>query len=103
MSIELYKSNIQGKKFTVIIPGSFTQSGRSCTVHFGAAGYEDYTIHKDAERKNRYIQRHASRENWNSSGICTAGFWSRWLLWEKPTLKEAIRFIEQKFKVRIKY
>ena len=27
-------------------------------ISFGAAGYSDFTIHKDPERKNRYIERH---------------------------------------------
>ena len=34
-------------------------------------------------------------ENWNNP--LTAGFWSRWLLWEKPTLNEAVRNINAKF------
>ena len=32
-------------------------------VRFGAKGYEDFTIHKDEERKQRYIKRHQAREN----------------------------------------
>ena len=27
-------------------------------IHFGAAGYSDFTHHKDPARKDRYIQRH---------------------------------------------
>ena len=27
-------------------------------IHFGAANMSDYTIHKDDERKQRYIARH---------------------------------------------
>ena len=71
------------------------------TIHFGARGYEDYTIHKDERRKESYIARHASRENWTSSGINTAGFWSRWLLWNKETLEDSIDDIERKFGIRI--
>ena len=55
------------------------------TVHFGAAGYEDYTHHKDPDRRRLYIQRHRSR-----SGLLTPGRLSRWLLWERPTLRAAI-------------
>ncbi len=32
-------------------------------VYFGAAGYPDFTIHKDEERKSRYIKRH-NNEKW---------------------------------------
>ena len=71
------------------------------TVHFGAKGYSDYTKHKDINRKQRYINRHKKRENWTKSGINTAGFWSRWLLWGEPTLQKSIKKIEDKFKVVI--
>lgn len=66
-------------------------------ISFGAIGYEDYTIHKDEKRKLRYINRHKNKENWTKSGINTAGWWSRYLLWEKPTIKEAYNNIKQKF------
>jgi hypothetical protein len=32
-------------------------------THFGAKGMSDYTIHKDAARKARYLARHAVGEN----------------------------------------
>jgi hypothetical protein len=73
------------------------------TIHFGSKipFYQDYTIHKDSERKERYIQRHRANEDWSKSGIDTPGFWSRWLLWSEPTLKESIKLIEDKFDVKI--
>lgn len=84
------------KKFMVISP-----DGKK--THFGAAGYEDYTIHKDDERKKRYIIRHQKNENWNKSGIHTAGFWSRWLLWNKHTLRSSMQNIMDKFNIQITY
>ena len=33
------------------------------TVHFGAAGMSDFTLHGDEERKQRYLQRHSKNEN----------------------------------------
>jgi hypothetical protein len=30
-------------------------------VYFGAAGYSDFTIHKDEARKQRYIDRHKNK------------------------------------------
>jgi hypothetical protein len=72
------------------------------TVHFGAAGYSDYPTHKDAERKQRYINRHKAKENWTKSGIKTAGFWSRWLLWGQPSISASIKAIENKFNVKIR-
>jgi len=71
------------------------------TIHFGAKDYSDYTIHKDPDRKQRYIDRHKENEDWTKSGIDTAGFWSRWLLWNEPTLKDSIKEIEDKFGIKI--
>ena len=68
-------------------------------VHFGAKAMSDFTINKDPKRRASYIARHAKRENW--SDPYTPGFWSRWLLWEKPSMKAAISNIERKFKINI--
>ena len=70
-------------KFKAVFP-----EGR--TVHFGRKGYSDYTIHKDPVRMKRYLVRHRRREKWGRSGQYTAGFWSRWLLWSRPSLKGAL-------------
>jgi hypothetical protein len=86
-------------KFRAVFP-----DGR--TVLFGARGYSDYTKHKDAKRKARYVIRHRRRENWTASGRYTAGFWSRWLLWSVPSLRGAVHRTEQalggKYKIFIK-
>lgn len=95
MSYVLKRSTRAGKKWQVSTP-----SGK--TVHFGADGYSDYTKHKDADRKDRYISRHRARENWRKSGVTTAGFWSRWLLWNKPSLAASISDIEKRFNIDIK-
>lgn len=92
--VYLAKSSRADKKYMVYVDGKVT--------HFGATGYSDYTNHKDSERKQRYITRHQARENWTKSGIHTAGFWSRWLLWGEPTLQASIKAIERKFGVKIK-
>jgi hypothetical protein len=89
----LKKSSKSDKKYMVIID--------SKTVHFGANGYSDYTKHKDSERKERYIIRHKSKENWKKTGIKTAGFWSRWILWNKPSISSSIKDTEKRFKIKI--
>ena len=71
-----------------------TKTGRK--LYFGAKGYSDFTLHKDPERKKRYIDRHKNNEDWTKSGIDTSGFWSRWLLWEEPNIKDAYRKIKIK-------
>jgi hypothetical protein len=95
----LKKSTNSSKKYMVTIISPY---GKTKTVHFGANGYFDYTIHKDKERMKRYDARHKSRENWTKSGIYTAGFWSKWILWSKPSLSQAITYTSEKFGIKIK-
>ena len=97
------------------------------TVDFGARGYDDYTTHKNSLRMRNYVRRHggiiskkieketdaskvhlgmlsvykSTREFWGTRGIKTPGFWSRWLLWSKPSLGKAITFVERRFNLRI--
>ena len=85
--IILRKSTRSGKKWMVEIP---SKTGRTKTIHFGAEGYADYTSHKDDARKERYITRHTKKENWTKTGFKTAGFYSRWLLWNKKSLSASI-------------
>lgn len=82
-SVKLVRSPDAVHKFMAVFP-----NGRK--VRFGRKGYSDYTIHKDSARMKRYLTRHRSRESWSRSGKYTAGFWSRWLLWSKPSLKGAL-------------
>jgi len=72
-------------------------TGRTKTIHFGAKGYQDFTMHGDVRRKNFYIKRHAAREDFTNP--LTAGALSRWLLWNKPTLEESITDFRRRFRV----
>jgi hypothetical protein len=100
MIIQLDKSDRKDKKWRVIIDG---KTKNKKTIHFGSKGMEDYTIHNDDLRKLRYTNRHKKRENWNKSGIKTAGFWSKHLLWNKKTIRDSIKDIENKYNVDILY
>ena len=76
------------------------------TVNFGAEGYEDYTIHKDPERRKKYINRHKNSEYplWahTKEDLMTPSYLARYILWEKPDLDEAIKYVEKKQNVKIK-
>lgn len=87
-----YPATNQRHKYFII-----TDIGKK--VFFGQYGAEDFTIHKDEERKQRYINRHKKREEkyWNKSGINQASFWSRFLLWNKPTLQASYEDIKKRF------
>jgi hypothetical protein len=88
--IRISRSNRKAKKLVAEFPGG-------ARVHFGAAGMGDYTIHKDPERRERYLARHKR----DPRSITTAGGLARDLLWSKPTLAGAARFAEKKHGVNI--
>ena len=85
-----YKSDKPEKKYYII-----TKDDKK--VYFGAAGYDDFTTHKDEERRQRYIARHKANEDFNDP--LTAGFWSRWYLWNLPTKKASLEDLKRRFKL----
>ena len=65
------------------------EDGKEKTVSFGQAGASNYTKHKNSTRKQRYIQRHSGMgEHWRRPD--TPGALSRWILWNKKTLKASV-------------
>ena len=88
--VQISKSEKPEKKLKALVDGK--------TIHFGAAGYQDYTTHKDPQRKERYIQRHKANEDWTKEGLKTSGFYSRYLLWNKPTIRESIQDLNKRYK-----
>ena len=91
--VKLIKSPKKDKKYRAIFnDGSHTD--------FGARGYSDYTIHKDYNRMKRYDSRHKSRENWNN--MKSRGALSKWILWNKPSLKSSIADYRKKLKKKCK-
>lgn len=97
--ISLLKSTDDKKKWMVVIK---SKNGNK-TIHFGAAGYDDFTIHKDVKRKNNYINRHKTNEDWSKKGILTPGFWSRWILWNKNSIQKSVRDVNRKFNLNVSY
>lgn len=92
--LEIKPSWISDKKLAAIFRDE--TNGRSKTVHFGATGYEDFTTHRDPDRRERYLERHGrGHENWDDP--TTPGALSRWILWNKPTLKASIADFKRRF------
>ena len=90
MNIEISKSNKKDKKLKAVIDGKKT-------IHFGQAGASDFTKHKDPDRKDNYISRHKKNENWGTTGVDTAGFYSKHVLWNKPTLEASVNDLNKRF------
>jgi hypothetical protein len=72
-----------------------TDTGRTKTTHFGQANASDYIHNKDPERKALYLQRHKANENWNDP--TSAGALSRYVLWNKTSLRDSIKDFKSKF------
>ena len=87
----LEKSKRKNKKFVIIMDDNMKH-------HFGDDRYEDYTSHKNIERKKRYIARTIKQPQDN---IHSPAFWSLNLLWNKKTLKDSIKDVEKKYNIKI--
>jgi hypothetical protein len=78
------KSDKPGKKFKVKL--YIPSTGKDKIIYFGASDYEDFTQHKDSNRKKNYLTRSAGIKN--KSGKLTKNdytspnFWSRRYLWD---------------------
>ena len=95
-TILIKPSNLKTKKLMAI----FYKDGKKIkTTQFGSKGMSDYTIHKDDKRKELYLKRHKKNENWND--YMSAGSLSRFLLWNKKTLKASLLDYLKRFKLKI--
>lgn len=107
ISAKLQRSTRAQKKYQVSV---FQNNQPVKIIHFGDPEYEDFTQHGDVQRKMNYAARHSSngrsrtaavnrgKENWFDP--LTAGFWARWLLWEKPSMEEAKKNITKMFGIK---
>ena len=96
MNLYITKSKRKNKKYDLL------DNNKKYLLSFGDSRFEDYTMHKDPQRQANYLSRHKANENWNKSGIYTAGFWSKHLLWNLPSLTESIRDVNKRFNINVK-
>jgi hypothetical protein len=89
------RSHKREKKWDAVFVRS---NGTQKVVPFGQRGYSDYTKHKDATRKQRYIRRHRGmHEDWTNPE--TPGALSRYILWEHPSFDESVKRFKRRFNV----
>jgi len=91
--VKITKSTHPDKKLCAVFRNEVTNRERF--VHFGLAGMSDYTIHKDADRKKNYLKRHKNAEDWKNP--FSRGALSRWILWNKESLRESILDYKRRF------
>jgi hypothetical protein len=68
---QLYRSTRKDKKYMI-------QNLQGVWIHFGQMGYEDYTKHKDKDRRKRFRQRNY---NWQYALKYTPAHLSWYTLW----------------------
>jgi hypothetical protein len=90
----LRKSLKSAKKYDAVFE---TDEGREKVVSFGAAGMSDFTLHHDEARKERYLNRHRKNEHWDKAD--TPGALSRYILWNKKTVKASLKDYKKRFGV----
>jgi len=73
------------------------ENNKELKVKFGAVGYDDYTTTNDDKKKELYLARHKAREDWNNP--YSRGSLSRYILWNKKTIKESLDDYRKKFKL----
>jgi len=88
----LRKSLKPAKKYDAVFK---TAEGKEKVVSFGAAGMSDFTLHHDEERKERYLNRHRKNEHWDKAD--SPGALSRYILWNKKTVKASLRDYKKRF------
>lgn len=91
--VSVKPANDGKKKYVATIKNKST--GREKSIKFGAKGMDDFTKTKNVAQKERYITRHQKNENWRDP--TTAGFWSKNLLWNKPTISASLNDIKKKY------
>jgi hypothetical protein len=98
-SVEISRSSNSEKKLMAVFEDS--EGKKMKTTHFGQRGASDYTKHGDKERMERYLERHgggtttSTKEDWKDP--TTAGALSRWILWNKPSLKASFDDYKSRF------
>lgn len=69
------------KKLKVYVEDPTT--GRIKLVHFGHRDYEDYTTHRDRDRRSNYCSRSGGIQcSGRECDVTSANFWSRMVLWD---------------------
>ena len=89
----LKNSTNKGKRYVIIM-------GDTMQHHFGSDVGKTYIDGRSNKEKNAWEARHKGDKNYNNihSGI----YWSRFLLWNKKSLKESIKELEKKLNIKIK-
>lgn len=76
---------------------TFVNNGKEYKRKFGASGMSDFTIHKDRERRERYISRH--KKDLRTGDPMKPGYLSMYILWNKPSVSASLADYKRRLSV----
>lgn len=91
--VKFKKLKGSNKKYEI----TFEKNGKQYIRKFGASGMSDFTIHKDRERRERYITRH--KKDLGSNDPMKPGYLSMYILWNKPSLSASLADYKRRLNV----
>jgi len=96
VSMIIEKGTAKNKKWKAIF---YDDEGKKIkTSQFGDSRYQDYTQHKDKERRSKYRERH--KKDLASGNYTKPGYLSFYILWgDSTSLKTNISNYKKKFKL----
>jgi len=96
MRVVIQKSKIKNKKYTAIF---YDGDKKIKTSQYGDKRYEDYTQHKDKQRRDKYRNRH--KKDLNTGDYMRPGFLSYYILWgDSSSLKTNISNYKKRFNLK---
>jgi hypothetical protein len=97
----LTKNHNRNEKHKFSVTYINDETNKENEIKFGHKDYSDMTLHGDVNRRRLYDLRHKSNENWGD--LTTRGAWSKWILWNQPSIAQSIRNMENRFNINIHY
>ncbi len=89
--LKVERSDNKNKKYVA----TFDLGNKLKRIHFGHSDYEDYTIHHDKERRERYRARHYTGKIANPD---TANSLSYYILWgDNTSLQQNVKDFKKRF------
>ncbi len=96
MRVIIKPSKIKNKKYTAIF---YDGDKKIKTSQYGDKRYEDYTQHKDKQRRDKYRNRH--KKDLNTGDYMRPGFLSYYILWgDSSSLKTNISNYKKRFNLK---
>jgi len=102
--ISIKKSLKESKKLVALFQIKTSKGAKKFTEKTTNFGYNnpddkqnDYRLHKDIDRRNQYIIRHA--KDLKTDDPTRAGYLSMLLLWNKPTLESSVKDYNRRLRI----